>query len=302
MRHAPSSLVLILLAALVALGGCRAETTTADADAEAAHQPDTPRIVSLSPALSIILADLGLATRIVGRHGFDRTLDPALPIVGDQTGVDYETLARLDPTHVLIEQGADEPPAMLATLASERGWTVIARPMLALDDIPAAVDAIAEAFTNEPGVRDRHADLRDRFGRAWAHDDTVARRFGRTLVVYWTSPIGVAGPGSFHHDLLARLGVEALPQAGGPYQTLDAEDLRRLAPESVLLLSPDISDDAAASVRELWTKWEIPAALHSRITVIRRWTFLTPSTSMIELAEELRRLADEHPAAGDSST
>ncbi len=299
MRHAQSFLTLVILIALTALVGCRSERSGAESDAATAEAQASLRIVSLSPAMSIILADLGLADRIVGRHGFDRTLDSALPVVGDQTGVDYETIARVEPTHIIIEQGADGLPAMLGSLAAERGWTIVARPMLALDDIPAATNALAETFADQPGVAARHADLRARFDRAWATDTMLAQRLGRTLVVYWTSPIGVAGPGSFHHDLLVRLGVTALPGSGGPYQTLDAEDLRRLGPESVLLLAPDLTDADIDAVRERWKAWEIPAAVRGRVTAIRRWTFLTPSTSMIEFAEELRRLAEEEASNGE---
>ncbi len=302
MRHALFFLTLILLIALSALVGCRSERSDAESDAASAEAQSSPRIVSISPAMSIILADLGLADRIVGRHGFDRTLDSALPIVGDQTGIDYEAISRVEPTHIIIERGADGLPAMLGSLAAERGWTIIARPMLALGDIPAATNDLAETFADQPDVAARHADLLARFDRAWAGDGALAQRLGRTLVVYWTSPIGVAGPGSFHHDLLVRLGVTALPESGGPYQTLDAEDLRRLTPDSILLLAPDLTDADIDAVRERWKEWEIPAAVRGRVTAIRRWTFLTPSTSMIELAEELRRLAEEEASNGEFDT
>lgn len=281
-----------------ALWGCRpAPTSRAEADTGDA----SPRIVSLSPGLSIILGDLGLDGFVVGRHGWDRALDQAVPVVGDQTGIDYEALARVRPTHILLEESADDRPALLDRLAGQRGWEVLFLPMRTLDDIAAAVDSLAGAFGDVEGVAGRASAVRDRMEAAWRPDEGLARRAGRTLIVYWTSPLGVAGPGSFHHDLLRRLGVQALPETGGPYQTLDAEDLRRLNPDSIILLTPELDAQGVALAERTWAGWGVRAATTGRVAALRQWRFLTPSTAMIDLAQRIEGVTASWPAPSESA-
>jgi len=262
------------------------------------HAPidDGPRIVSLSPGISITLGELGLAERLVGRHGWDRSVDQGLPVVGDQSGIDYEALARTQPTHILMEESADGAPALLSTLADKRGWRVIRLPLLALDDITAAVRTLAAEFSDQPGVADAASRLLARAESAWRESPGLASRAGRTLVVYWTSPIGVAGPGSFHHDLLLRLGVTAVPEVGGPFQTLDAEDMIAAAPDSLILLTPELDDAGVEKVIARWRGYGVPAARRGRVAVLRDWRYLTPSPAILALADDLRRIAHGWPA------
>lgn len=288
------------LAAALAMIGLALASAACDRAPDSAAGPTAPavggpRIVSLSPGLSITLADLGLAGRVVGRHASDRSLDPAIRVVGDQTGIDYEVLARLEPTHIVMQTDAGGVPALLTSLAAQRGWRLVALPMLTLDDIESAVGRLAGVFADEPGVTEAAHRIRARVAEVWSEDPTIRERAGRMLVVYWTSPLGVAGPGSFHHDLARRLGARAIPETGGPYQTLDAEDLRAAAPDSIVLLTPDLTDADLARTVERWREYGIPAALEGRVAVLREWSYLTPGTAILGLAEAMRRASQPWP-------
>lgn len=249
-----------------------------------------------------MLIDLGLENVIVGRHGWDRELDASLPVVGDQTGVDYEALARVRPTHVLIQQTATETPQLLFDLASKRGWAVVSLPLLALDDIPRAVDTLHREFASIDGVGDRAAAIVERMDAAWRPRPELNARAGRTLCVYWTSPIGVAGPGSFHHDLLKRMGVEALPVSGAPFITLDLEDLRRMNPDSIIFLSTDITDENLPAIVDDWRRLGLSALESGRVAALSDPRFLTPSTAMIDLADAIAAAAAEWAPASQSET
>ena len=48
------------------------------------------RLVSLSPALAIIVRDLGAADRFVGRDGNDMVLPKSLPVCGDLRSVELQ--------------------------------------------------------------------------------------------------------------------------------------------------------------------------------------------------------------------
>lgn len=274
---------LILLVILIAAApGCRENVQAPDGGA-----PAGLRIASLSPAISIILEDLGLADQIVGRHGSDQSLDRSIPVVGDQSGLDYETLARLEPTHVLLQTSAADPPDLLEEIASKRGWTVVAIPLLSLDEISDGVRTLSETFAEHDGVLEKANALLDRMGAAWSDRLGLGRRAGMTLCVYWVSPIGVAGPGSFHHDLLKRMGIHALPEEGSAYITLDREDLKRLNPDSILILTPDIDAESLAEALSPWRDLGVTAVDQGRVEVLSDWRFLTPSTAMIDLADRI---------------
>ena len=82
-------LVAAVCGGLLSLAGCERQAeqrAPAAIDEPGSEQP--PRIVVLSPALGVMLTDLGLAGHVVGRHGWDTLLDQSLPVCGDQTGLD----------------------------------------------------------------------------------------------------------------------------------------------------------------------------------------------------------------------
>lgn len=277
----------LLLALTSALASCGKRQT----DPAPPTPADPVRIVSLSPAISIILTDLGLGPSIVGRHGWDQSLSPDLPVVGDQTGIDYEKLARVHPTHIVLERSVDGPPGLLLDLAEKRHWTILTVPLLALDDIPAAVTTLAAAFSSvSPEATSRAAALLGRMNTAWRTRPDLAHRAGRTLCVYWISPIGVAGPGSFHHDLLGRLGLDAVPRQGGPYITLDLEDLKRLDPDFIMFLTPDLDRAGVDAALKPWRSLHLAAIESGRIAVFNQWRYLTPSPAMIDLADQITQV------------
>jgi ABC-type Fe3+-hydroxamate transport system substrate-binding protein len=278
--------IFALLLALC-LPGCGGE-------GEARPTPDAagPSIAVLSPALAIILDDLGRADRIVARHAFDDYTDRSVPVAGDQSGVDYELLARAEPTHVLLEWGARDLPRRLAELADSRGWVVVDYPMLTLDDIRAATRDLGTRFDAD----ERAAELLEQMDNAWLPAPELAERAGRTLPLYWTNPVGAAGPGSFHHQLLAAIGVAPALDEGGAYIEIDPEDLRRLDPDTIVLFAPNADpsdlDDILAPLRRL----ELRAVGQGRVVLINDPWCQTPSTAMIEVAEQTREALSALPA------
>lgn len=243
------------------------------------------RLAVLSPALAIILHDLGRDETLVGRHAFDRFSDASVPVVGDQHGVDYEQLLRARPTHILLERGASEPPARLLAFAEERAWQIIQLPMLTLDDIRAATRTIA-GLTD---AADRAAELLDEMDSAWSGAPGLRRRAGRTLALYWTNPAGAAGPGSFHHQLLGALGVEPIPAAGSAYIIIDPEDLRRMDPDTIVLFAPAAPADSLDDMLAPLARLDLRAVRNDRVVLVNHPWCQTPSTAMIEVAQELRR-------------
>lgn len=232
-----------------------------------------------------MLADLGLDDLVVGRHGFDLVLDSSTPVVGNELGLDYEALVKVEPTHVILESNERGIPPRLTDLARRRGWAIVTVSIdQSLDDIRDAVEAL-DALAPE-GRGGRAASVLGEAERAWSTREAVKDRLGTALLLIGTDPPGVLGPGSFHFDLVARLGGEPVPREGAMYIRMSVEDVIRLAPESLVLFMPG----AEGSVEELLGPLGgvgLGAVEAGRVVVVRHPHCLTPSTSLIEAADEI---------------
>ena len=58
------------------------------------------------------------------------------------------------------------------------------------------------------------------------------------LLLAELSPPAGRGPGSFHHDVLVALGGVPAVAEGKAFITMDAEDVRRAAPDGVVIIAP----------------------------------------------------------------
>ncbi|MEQ8770167.1 MAG: hypothetical protein RIB60_06630 [Phycisphaerales bacterium] len=273
------------------------------------------RIVALSPAVAVMLRDLGLESEIVGRHGYDIALDPALPVAGDQGGVDYEVLLSLDPTHVFTQFGALGVPERLTQLANDNGWVLEDLTLDSLDAIARTMDDLQLDLIGfeERGVEEfdptrqfaRTSLPSERLAHAWRDRGPAVRDAGRVLMIAAVEPPGVLGPGSFHHELLVRVGGTPAVTQGGPWQELDAEDVLRLAPDAIVIFATDGAPDAGPSgdarfvdpAPPAWGEVEarlgalaglpIPAVRDRRVALIDDRLALLPSSSLAGVANEL---------------
>lgn len=264
-----------------------------------------PRIVTLAPSLGIIVRDLGLAGSVVGRDGYDMVLDKALPVCGKLGEIDYETLARARPTVVLMQWGKLDRPARLDEMARAGGWEVRDFQILALDDIRVATRDLASLL----GAKARGDELLARMDAAWSKREGLERA-GRILILESVSPPAALGQGSWHADLLARLGGVPAVREGKPYVRMDAEDVLRLAPDGIIFFSPrspgTVEPDvvtgaealkALAKVGEL----NVPAVKAGHVAVITDPLGLTPSTAMIGVAEEMAGVLKQWSGASPPS-
>src|SRR5688572_2242849 len=94
-----------IVLALAGLGVCACDRSAPAPGPATADRAGPPRVVALSPGLAVTMRDLGLGDLLAGRHGFDAWSDPALPVCGDQSGLDYERLLAVRPTHILVQWG-----------------------------------------------------------------------------------------------------------------------------------------------------------------------------------------------------
>ncbi|QOI99094.1 MAG: hypothetical protein HRU70_00750 [Phycisphaeraceae bacterium] len=265
-----------------------------------------PRIAVLSPALAATLKDLGYERWVVGRHGWDLSLDPSVPVVGDTVGggIDYEALVGVSPTHVVVQLGLSVMPERLEALADRHAWVVMRHEALTLDEIMSAAEALDEALRPlawpEGTEAERRgtpiAGLRARLARAYTPRAGL-ERLGPVLMLAQTEPAAALGPGSCHHEVLVRLGATPALVRGGPYVEVQAEDVLSMRPGVIVLVMPRARGVGLASgatgsgalVARLGVlgRLDIPAVRAGRVVLIDDPRALLPGTPMIEFAERL---------------
>jgi ABC-type Fe3+-hydroxamate transport system substrate-binding protein len=271
---------------------------TPDSGGERAGPPGKPSgIVVLSPALCETLRALGPGEPIIGRHAFDRGTDPSVPIVGDQRGIEYETLARLRPGAVVLEASAAATPARLKNLADELAFAIHRVPTLTLEDVRASIGVIGAIAGRPPR---RIAELERAFdaARRPIDDERTREALQRVLLLAGTDPPGALGPGSYHHELIEAMGGSSALIDGGPFQRLSAEDVAALSPGAVVLLAPGLRDEpvvtGADATRELGVLGDVglPAVREGRAAVLSGGAVLLPSApGVMALAADLRTTA-----------
>ena len=326
---------LLLAVALIAFAGCSEQNSVAARGASNTDAGSGDRLVVLSPAVAVMLRDLGLAVRIVGKHDYDMVLGDSVPAVGHQEALDYEAIIGVDPTEIIIEWGSRPLPPRLVELADSKGWAVRRVNLLTIDDIARTVDDLAIDFgavsfdtgANEgaskgaSGARPegvptdlekvitplRFRDPASRFGgdlpsatlaRAWSVRGEGFASVGRVLLLGSTTPPGALGPGSFHDQILRRIGGTPALEEGAPWMELDAEDILRLDPAAIVLISPRRAGASGETVESGETadplerlgrvgSLDIEAVRLGRVALIDDELALLPSTSMAGFADRL---------------
>ncbi len=256
-----------------------------------------PRIAALSPAVGVILKDLGREREVVARSAYEMVLDNSLPSAGDQLGIDYEALLASRPTHVFTQWGARELPPRLVDLARQHSWILRDFRLLTLDDIPTSVVEIESALGNAHASRAK--ELTQTMTRAWSKREGLAKA-GRVLMLASVEPLGALGPGSFHQQLLERLGATPAIAVGREYITLDREDLLRLAPDAIILWLPrpprtPPQPRAQADAEKLLSSAAspaIPAFARRRLAIIDHPLAHVPSPALAEISEELAAILE----------
>lgn len=305
-RAAPITLALLTLAAVAAIIFYSIPPTNTGNNASSATQPahgvETPsaksplRIAVLSPALAVMLTDLGVAPSIVARHGYDMVLDKSLPSCGDQSGIDYESLLSVRPTHVLIEWGSRPLPERLVELSNSHAWNVRAFTLLSLEDVTRSLVDLSAALKDAGlDVSEKSAALAATLNDSMRPRPDLAR-LGGVLLLMSVRPPAALGPESVHHEILTRLGATAALTKPSPYVELDAEDVRHLAPDVIVLVTPratgamPVAKDTPEARRLLLgplSSLDIPAVQGDRIIVIDDPLALLPTTRLADFAKEL---------------
>jgi len=306
------SRVLALALTLVAL--CVGLLTLAGREAGPAPTGDiaSVRVVSLSPAVTQWMSELGYADTLVGVGDGDALAPPGMPSVGTFVDVDLERLTGLAPTAVLAATAFEKLPPALRSAAERNGFALSAWAY------PATIgDALAFGWRVGAALSEAERDA----GRGGAAAASVHRRLeavagavaGRpavpALLLFSTQPLQACGVGTVHNELLSLAGgVNVLGPAAGSAPTLDRELLRGLAPEVVFVMRPGAAPQRGRDDPrfEGLNGLGLPAVEAGRVVLLNHPAVLLPGPTMDTTAalfatalhpEREAAVADAHAAA-----
>lgn len=226
------------------------------------HKGSRPRVVSLTPSGTEIVAALGAADLLVGVDDYSSFPESvkALPKVGSFMAPNLETIVRLQPTLVVV----DDIHGKAAGALRDAGITAVECPMHDLPDVKAALHTIGARLDRAAAADTEIAAIDKALDDAAAHKPA---RHPKVLAVIDREPNGLgsmtaAGPGSWLDELLAVVGGDNVLAAGGArYAKISAEEVLRTQPDVILDLSHDA--DLAA-----WNGLDVPAVRDHRVRAL----------------------------------
>jgi iron complex transport system substrate-binding protein len=284
-RARPSAIILAALVALLAALSC--------ARRSAPGREVPSRVVSLSPSTTETLFAIGAGDRVVGRSRFCDYPPEALrlPVVGGYVDPSLEAIVALKPDLVVGARGPGG--AGLAAKLDALGIATFFPPTDSIDDI----DAMIEQMGVKTGLAERARQVaassrrrRDEIARAVAGEPRV-----RVLLVFGTTPIVVAGPGSFPNEMLALANGENVLTSGLPYTTLGAERLVLLEPEVIVNASMTGANDRSSGIGPDEPAWrELSAVRQGRVVAIHDDSLLRPGPRIGEGVAVLARALHPH--------
>lgn len=311
MRRPLNTLILFLISMLFC--AC-SQSSAPSAEHAGSETQESLRLAVLSPGIAVMLRDLGYEDQIVAKHDYDIVLSDRVPAAGSELGFDLEVLIEADPTHVFFQKtSTPRSPAMLE-LAADRGWIIFERPLNSLDDIATTMDDLYYLFDGpperEPQGLSMNLNMDDvlmretpsmKLAMSWDDLGPVADRAGRVLVLGSVDPIGAMGPGSYHYELIERLGAQNAITQGAMWIEMDAEDLIALNPDSIVYIAPRQESNASRfGEPQPWTIERTQQALGSisslpinanetkNLAVIDHPLGLLPSGALGEVADQIR--------------
>ena len=278
--------------------------------------PKTTRLVSLAPALTQVICELGGESMLVGVGEYDFAAPYDVRVVGHFKDINTEVLLKVRPTHLLAMYSQRAAPSALASYARSQSFRLVIYDYpRSVADVSAIifrqtadrvltdgadVPSVAEVMKVEETGRRVHARLHRRLNAIAAL--TRDRPSASVLMVFDTAPITAIGRASVLDDLLVRyVGARnAAAEASVSAPTFDREKLLGLKPDVILLLRP--KDPPFASFEtdprvDVFRDLPIPAVENRRIALIRDPLVLLPGAALPSIAAAMAKAV--YPELGE---
>jgi iron complex transport system substrate-binding protein len=275
-------------------GGTRSDTSAT---------PARPRVVTLTPSSTEVVAALGASDLLVGVDQYS-SYPPSvieLPRVGDFIRPNVEAVITLRSDIVV----GDETQADALRQLEQAGITTVSSRAQTIEDIRQALVDVGRALDRQEEARRALAILDDKLASAEAHAHDAAKAAGRkprVLVVLDRRPGGfggmvAAGPDTYLDDMLRRAAAENA-FADSPVR------YAQISPEQVIARAPDVILDTTHGddVEKLRRDWDalptVPAVEHGRVHILADAMYHAPTPRLGGALETIVGLLWGAPARG----
>jgi iron complex transport system substrate-binding protein len=220
-------------------------TVTDDAGREVTLEARPERIVSLAPANTEILAELGLVGSLVGVTELDDYPSEVaeIPKVGDFVTPNLEAIAAAEPDLVLATTGVQ---ADVVERLEELGAVVVAVDPQSLEDLFASIAMVGEVTGESDAASALASEMREDIAElteAVSAEETVT-----VFVEIAQDPLFTAGAGTLIDDLIVAAGGANVVSEPG-YVAYSAEQVVSDDPDVYLATAGSMSDPASISSR-----------------------------------------------------
>ena len=284
----------VRLSPVVVLAGLALTLLTLPVHATAANEPDgavrkavsgthasPPRIVSLSPAITESLFDIGGGDAIVGTvQASNRPAAAAMiPRIGSHSGLDYERILTLRPT-LAIAWGGGTSPTWIERLRA-LGLPVAIIDVYTLADIATSLEHLGKLTGRENGAAAAAAKVRARLERL--PQDAPPRR---AFYQVWPEPLMTLNGRHVISDAMRRCGaINVFEDLAALVPVVGAEDVLRAQPQAIIAARAN-DDTADPLVR--WRAYQtLPAVRESRLILLDADRMARPTLAMLDEVDVL---------------
>lgn len=232
-----------------------------------------PRIVTLAPSATEVVAALGATTELVGVDGYSEYPPEvkALPKVGSFLQPNLEVIVKLEPTLVIV----DDIHGATGRALGDAGIKTVECSFHALPDVKKALHTVGGAIGR---AREAAAAVEAIDAALDAAAAARPARHPRVLAIIDREASGLGGlvavgPGSWVDELLAVVGGDNVLAASGiRYPKISLEEVLRAQPEVIL----DLSFAGRSNVAE-WNSVDVPAVKNKRVIALSEAYLVAPS-------------------------
>ncbi len=243
-----------------------------------------PRVVSLTPSATEVVAALGATSLLVGVDSYSKYPPEVeqLPKVGDFLHPNLEAIVRLAPTLVIV----DDIHGATADALRDRHVETVECAMHGLHDVEAALRTVGARLGRSAKADELNTAIEQTIADATAHRPA---KHPRVLVVIDREANGLrnlvaAGPGSWLDELLVVVGGDNVLAGSGRYPKISVEEVVRAQPD--VILDGSFADDPTS----VWNELDVPAVKTGKIFRLREPYLTSPSPRIREAIVALAKL------------
>lgn len=264
----------------------------------------SPRLISLSPAITEILCMIGLGPHLVGRTpacDFPNEVSSVPSVMDEKGNLSLETVSALKPDFILMPDQLAASP--LHTELSKRKLNHIGIRLDSLDDIYQSVFSIGDRYNAESvasdwlaGMDELTSGLRSECAEAIAAAGGISPGI---LIVLGRIPANgnqparliVAGRNCFQQGILETLGARNVITSSVPYETVSMAQVTELAPAIVLEIVPaSLSADRQSALLLSWARYgSCPAVATGKVTILAETYAIRPGPRIGLLFRDVAR-------------